>query len=695
MPSETPITELVSEATNYSDYTPNKYKDLEALLDRTYVYTKFVSERLQQGVLEESLQQVAQKENVEPKVAKDTRHKKRKQRVDEDSSGTNKLRSLVREAEISGKEVNRVEILNPQTKQPALVSGGILRDYQLAGVEWIISLYENGLNGILADEMGLGKTIQAIAFLCHLKQMGIHGPFLIVGPLSVLNNWQEEFHRFCPTVGTLLYHGSKEERNALRKKYFNRKNSFQVPVIITSYEIIMRDRKYLSKLQWKYLIVDEGHRIKNMNCQLLKELRSYSSSNRLLITGTPLQNDLTELWSLLNFLLPEVFDNLEAFKSWFDFGDDLEKGALELEYRDALVSKLHRILCPFILRRMKSDVNIQLPKKTEIYLYTCLSERQNELYQAICNGNLYNLLKSLDNSIKRRLQGLQNILMQLRKCCNHPYLFEEPPENFDVRVSSITEVEKCWKTTEDLVTCAGKLQLLDRLLPKLNKYGHQVLLYSQMTRMLDILEDYLHLRNYNYCRIDGSTSFEERQQTINRFNQHSSDIFVFLLSTRAGGLGINLVAADTVIFYDSDFNPQVDLQAMDRCHRIGQTREVHVYRLVSAGTVEELLLLKANNKRKLEKLVVASGKFSGFDLLEEINNWSSESDPVSWLRCRNLGGAETIQQLQNILASKPADDELGKCTVISHEDLERLVGQRSCEKTSGEGFQIFQSDALQ
>ncbi|EME27220.1 chromatin remodeling complex / DNA-dep ATPase [Galdieria sulphuraria] len=678
---------LTTEESQTFEWSGNKYKDLEALLDRTFVYTKFVSERLKQGVLDEtSVHNVPDQETGE-ESSKDKyqQNGKRKQKSSDKVDGVKKLRSIVREAELAGKEVNRVEVLNPQTKQPALVTGGILRDYQLAGVEWIISLYENGLNGILADEMGLGKTVQAIAFLCHLKQMGVHGPFLIVGPLSVLNNWQEEFSRFCPTVGTLLYHGSKEERTALRKKYFPSSN-FYVPVIITSYEMIMRDKKYLSKLQWKYLIVDEGHRIKNMNCQLLRELKSYFSSNRLLITGTPLQNDLSELWSLLNFLLPEVFDNLDSFKSWFDFGDDLEKGALELEYRDAIVSKLHRILRPFILRRMKTDVSIELPKKTEIYLYTFLSERQNQLYQAICNGQLFNTLKSSANSFQKRLQGLQNVLMQLRKCCNHPYLFEEPDENFD-------EKGKFWKTTEDLVTCVGKLQLLDRLLPKLKKYGHQILLYSQMTRMLDILEDYLCLRGYVYCRIDGSTSFEDRQDMIRSFNSSDSDIFIFLLSTRAGGLGINLVAADTVIFYDSDFNPQVDLQAMDRCHRIGQTREVHVYRLVSAGTIEEILLLKANNKRKLEKLVVASGKFRDLNLLEELSSWSGENDPSSWLRRQNLDGSKTVKHLEEILSAQPADRELGKCTTISDDDLEQLVGQRSCEKTVGNGFQIFRSDS--
>jgi len=452
----------------------------------------------------------------------------------------------------------------------------------------MVSLYENGLNGILEDEMGLGKTIQCISFLAHLIAQGVKGPYLVVGPLSTLANWTKEFVKWTPEIPVIMYHGSKDERAAMRatklKIQSGKGGSISMhPIVITSYEIVMNDRKYLSKFSWKYIIVDEGHRIKNLNCKLVQELKSYQSANRLLLTGTPLQNNLTELWSLLNFLLPDIFDDLSSFQSWFDFSSINETGSqrliIEKEQQNQIVTKLHQILRPFLLRRVKEDVEVDIPKKQEKVVYTKLTEIQQKYYQAVVSKTLPDILsEQAIKQLRNKGTGLQNMLMQLRKACNHPYLFEWP---VDEKGEEIID--------EELIKVSGKLQLLDRVLDKFQKEGHKVLIFSQMTKMLDILEDYMAFRNYKCCRLDGSTAQVDRQQSIEEFAK-KDDIFCFLLSTRAGGLGINLTAADTVIFYDNDWNPQVDLQAQDRCHRIGQTRPVRVYRFATANSVESRIL---------------------------------------------------------------------------------------------------------
>eukprot|EP00123_Amoebidium_parasiticum_P014614 comp22573_c4_seq6/m.34468 comp22573_c4_seq6/g.34468 ORF comp22573_c4_seq6/g.34468 comp22573_c4_seq6/m.34468 type:complete len:614 (-) comp22573_c4_seq6:174-2015(-) len=538
----------------------------------------------------------------------------------------------------------------------------------------MVSLWENGLNGILGDEMGLGKTLQCISFIAYLTEKKVPGPFLIVGPLSTIQNWVNEFKKFAPSLNVLLYHGTAEEREALRIRHgFHSRNKDQksLPIVVTSFEITMRDRKHFQNTNWKYIILDEGHRIKNLNCRLIQELKSYNSVNRLLLTGTPLQNNLSELWSLLNFLMPEIFDNLDNFQKWFDFDNDIgddegDKRFLAKEMESQLLRKLHGILKPFLLRRLKTDVEeYNLPHKKEIALYTKLTPRQEELYTATVKRDIELLIngppdksrsastsptesptngprakrrrssvnykevsdreffKNTENGpaevefinaipdepetpkSNRRLSQtnikLNNIVMQLRKICNHPYLLEYPlTDSLEYRVD------------QELISSCGKFMLLDRLLPALKAGGHRVLIFSQMTAMLDILQDYCTYRGFNYCRLDGSTSQVDRQEQIESFNT-DDDYFVFLLSTRAGGLGINLVSADTVIIYDSDWNPQVDLQAMDRCHRIGQTKPVNVYRLITRHSVENQLLHRAQAKRKLEKLVVHKGSFKGVD----------------------------------------------------------------------------------
>ena len=275
--------------------------------------------------------------------------------------------------------------------QPKAVTGGIMRGYQLEGLYWLRSLYENGLNGILADEMGLGKTVQVISFLAFLREMESFGPFLVVAPLSTLGNWIDEFARWTPEIKTLLYHGTPDERAQLRDTKLKKPGTPSFPVVCTSYEICMNDRQFLSRYGWKFIIIDEGHRLKNLNCRLIKELKQYQSANRLLITGTPLQNNLAELWSLLNFLMPEIFDTLENFESFFDFSAVLEKGGhktiIAQEQKSNLVASLHAILKPFLLRRVKTDVETDLPKKREYIVYAPLTDSQKELYKHIIEGD--------------------------------------------------------------------------------------------------------------------------------------------------------------------------------------------------------------------------------------------------------------------------------------------------------------------
>nr|KAI8763669.1 lymphocyte-specific helicase isoform X2 [Biomphalaria glabrata] len=621
--------------------------------------------------------------------------------------------------------------------QPKLMTGGVLRPYQVEGYSWLKVMYENAVNGILADEMGLGKTVQCIAILSHLVYMGVPGPFLICAPLSTIPNWLSEFQTFAPNVPTILYHGPKDSRlqltRRISKKYKIREDVYVHPVVITSYEIAMIERKTLSRHEWKYLIVDEGHRIKNTHCRLIRELRMYRSTHRLLLTGTPLQNSLAELWSLLNFLLPEIFDDLGSFESWFDIncmnGAESEEKIVNQERVDSILSMMHQILSPFMLRRLKSDVDLNIPPKKEIIVYAPLTPQQKEFYSAVIDRSIWDLLKtkedtipappSLDNTQlgrgKRKTAKVQynifmetdqdskkslrsskskrvhdeksyeeeelefenwlmavsdkktekvdkgtqvkkvpksqvnvkmcSVMMQLRKCCNHPYLLEHP---IDATTGNLV-------LNEGIITSSGKMQVLDQMLAELKRRGHRVLLFSQMTRMLDLIQDFCHIRGYGYCRLDGSDNIDDRKESMREFNKRGSDKFIFLLSTRAGGLGINLTAADTVIIFDSDWNPQCDLQAQDRCHRIGQNKPVVVYRLVSANTIDEKIIERAAAKRKLEKLIIHKGKFKSGNFMAR-------------------GKAISPEELRALLQSKDHDAVVNKDDfIISESELSSLL----------------------
>ncbi|XP_009606862.1 ISWI chromatin-remodeling complex ATPase CHR11 isoform X1 [Nicotiana tomentosiformis] len=465
--------------------------------------------------------------------------------------------------------------------QPSCIQGK-MRDYQLAGLNWMIRLYENGINGILADEMGLGKTLQTISLMGYLHEFrGITGPHMVVAPKSTLGNWMNEIKRFCPILRAVKFLGNPEERRYIREELLV---AGKFDVCVTSFEMAIKEKSALRRFSWRYIIIDEAHRIKNENSLLSKTMRLYNTNYRLLITGTPLQNNLHELWALLNFLLPEIFSSAETFDEWFQISGENDQ--------QEVVQQLHKVLRPFLLRRLKSDVEKGLPPKKETILKVGMSQMQKHYYRALLQKDF-----EVVNSGGER-KRLLNIAMQLRKCCNHPYLFQG------------AEPGPPYTTGEHLIENAGKMVLLDKLLPKLKERGSRVLIFSQMTRLLDILEDYLMYRGHQYCRIDGNTGGEDRDASIEAFNSPGSEKFCFLLSTRAGGLGINLATADIVILYDSDWNPQVDLQAQDRAHRIGQKKEVQVFRFCTEYTIEEKVIERAYKKLALDALVIQQGRLA-------------------------------------------------------------------------------------
>lgn len=570
------------------------------------------------------------------------------------------------EKEVNEKEPNESTdvktIENISEEQPSLLENCVLKPYQMEGLNWLITLYENGLNGILADEMGLGKTLQSIALLAFVYEMDTKGPFLIAAPLSTVDNWMNEFEKFAPTLPVLKYYhqGGFKERSKLLRKFFRKTKN--TGIVVTSYEIIMRDADYIMSKEWKFLIVDEGHRLKNINSKLIQELKRINTNNRLLLTGTPLQNNLAELWSLLNFIMPDIFSDFEMFNKWFDFKDlDLQSNSQTLnkvindELEKNLITNLHTILKPFLLRRLKKNVLIGiLPPKRE-YIVNCpMTPIQKKFYTKALNSKLkltvfkelvkaffttnqeyigrvsnksireyidYKLnaengnkieeneypndtIKDMDKLYKEHLHSelinkrLQNMMMQLRQIVDSTYLFYFPylhPEEL---------------TLEDLLRTSGKLQVLQKLVIPLIKKGHKILIFSQLVKMLDLLEDWCDLNSLECLRIDGSVDNETRKEGIKQFNSIGDKHQVYLLSTRAAGLGINLTAADTVVLFDSDWNPQVDLQAMDRCHRIGQDKPVIVYRFCCDNTIEHVILTRASNKRKLERMVIQMGSFN-------------------------------------------------------------------------------------
>ncbi|XP_020864877.1 chromodomain-helicase-DNA-binding protein 1 isoform X4 [Phascolarctos cinereus] len=470
-------------------------------------------------------------------------------------------------------------------KQPSYIGGpeGLeLRDYQLNGLNWLAHSWCKGNSCILADEMGLGKTIQTISFLNYLfHEHQLYGPFLLVVPLSTLTSWQREIQTWAPQMNAVVYLGDINSRNMIRTHEWMHLQTKRLKfnILLTTYEILLKDKAFLGGLNWAFIGVDEAHRLKNDDSLLYKTLIDFKSNHRLLITGTPLQNSLKELWSLLHFIMPE------KFSSWEDFEEEHGKG------REYGYASLHKELEPFLLRRVKKDVEKSLPAKVEQILRMEMSALQKQYYKWILTRNY----KALSKGSKGSTSGFLNIMMELKKCCNHCYLIKPPDNN---------EFYNKQEALQHLIRSSGKLILLDKLLIRLKERGNRVLIFSQMVRMLDILAEYLKYRQFPFQRLDGSIKGELRKQALDHFNAEGSEDFCFLLSTRAGGLGINLASADTVVIFDSDWNPQNDLQAQARAHRIGQKKQVNIYRLVTKGSVEEDILERAKKKMVLDHLVI-------------------------------------------------------------------------------------------
>lgn len=814
-----------------------------------------------------------------------------------------------------------------QISQPKMLTAQ-LKEYQLKGLNWLVNLYEQGINGILADEMGLGKTIQSISVMAYLAEVhNIWGPFLVIAPASTLHNWQQEITKFVPNIKVLPYWGNAKDRKILRKfwdrKHLTYTRESEFHVLVTSYQLVVLDAQYFQKVKWQYMILDEAQAIKSSQSSRWKNLLGFSCRNRLLLTGTPIQNNMQELWALLHFIMPTLFDSHDEFSEWFS--KDIESHAQSnTKLNEDQLRRLHMILKPFMLRRVKKHVQQELGDKVEKDVFCDLTYRQRAYYSNLRNRvSIMDLIEKAAIGDDADSTTLMNLVMQFRKVCNHPDLFERAdtrspfsmghfaetasfmreghfvevlystrnfieydlprllftdegrldipgsrnpkvgfqnkylshlmniwsPENikksmaedqafsflrfanvspqeayetsrlggFELAVrrrgvpnrlsrlnvaydksdgddlnsilthSLLNVVDRNDRTdlynsaldghmrelltvsrktfdngglaliepaarpaaaappitmscsgqaaireTNSLlfnvparqalyamhsrqldeqivekgldpvpyshapllpepisskarftsieipsmrrfVTDSGKLAKLDELLAELKNGGHRVLLYFQMTRMIDLMEEYLTYRNYKYCRLDGSTKLEDRRDTVADF-QHRPEIFVFLLSTRAGGLGINLTAADTVIFYDSDWNPTIDSQAMDRAHRLGQTRQVTVYRLITRGTIEERIRKRALQKEEVQRVVISGGAAGGVDFntrhrenrTKDIAMWLADDEQAELIEQKER---EALERGDDPLAKKGKKAQLKKKKDLTLDDM--------------------------
>ena len=556
-------------------------------------------------------------------------------------------------------------------EQPSYIKGGELREFQLKGLNFLALNWTRGNNVILADEMGLGKTVQTVSFLSWLRnQRDQEGPFLVVAPLSVIPAWCDTFNHWAPDINYVVYLGPEAARASIREYelYVDgnpKKTKFNV--LVTSYDYILADADHLKGIKWQVLAVDEAHRLKNRESQLYFKLNNFGVPCKVLITGTPIQNNLAELSALLDFLNPGkvlIDEELELLST----ADDKEGADEQLDEAKRMktqtkLRELHTAIAPFILRRTKETVESDLPPKTEKIIRVELSDVQLDYYKNILTRN-YAALSDASNGHK---QSLLNIMMELKKVSNHPYMFHGAEERV---LGGSTRREDQIK---GLIKSSGKMMLLDQLLAKLRKDGHRVLIFSQMVKMLDILGDYLRVRGYQFQRLDGTIPAGPRRMAINHFNAEDSDDFCFLLSTRAGGLGINLMTADTVIIYDSDWNPQADLQAMARAHRIGQKRPVNVYRLVAKQTIEEEVVKRARNKLFLEYLTIQAGVTDeGKEFREQFKE-----------RGLNIDEAKTSEDISMILKMRSQNlfEQSGNQEKLEQLDIDAILENAEVTKT--------------
>ncbi|KAH8093223.1 P-loop containing nucleoside triphosphate hydrolase protein [Cristinia sonorae] len=523
--------------------------------------------------------------------------------------------------------------LHELDEQPKLIKGGEMKDYQLHGLSFLVYMYRNGMNCILGDEMGLGKTLQTLSLFAYIAEHEISGsmdPHLIICPLSVLSAWMSEVERWVPTFKAIRFHGSANER--ARMKVDIREGKLKFDVCIATYESYVAEDTWFKSKQWSYVVLDEGHRIKNSETNVAGKLQGLGSLFKMILTGTPIQNNLVELWGLLHWLYPKIFT--AATERLFKDSWDLSRGS----YSTSFLNAANKLLTTVMLRRTKSVVECSVPPKEELTVFLPMTEAQRfwtlglltrldveeleKIFQTEVKGedDSQELIANMKQGAKQGLyKRLQNLLLQLRMVCDHPYLLPDAePTPFVLG--------------EHIVASSAKLTLVDKLLADLLPKGDRVLIFSQWTGMLDLLEDFMNLRGIPYARLDGSTSRPRRTLDIRLFQRDDSPYKVFLISTRAGGLGINLTKASHVIMFDSDWNPQNDIQAIARAHRIGQTKIVKVYRLICQGSVEDQMLDRIRRKLFLSVKIMGSSNDSTDPTSDTEGTNSSVSELMDILR---------------------------------------------------------------